>query len=181
MNNTSSMPAINSYIHALLDAKHWSRLIYVLEYLDDTDNGYGVTYLVKYLSDYTFLWSIGRACRAHGQPSFVIEALRQSLKEVEKAGDKATLISKLLIFGEFYHDFYDQDDETIRWWEEALARINEGDSDIQRRFRNNKVIYTNKTAQLYYDIAVQNFKCEQHLFSRPLSYISDARVSYQLK
>lgn len=161
MQNPSSLPAVNSYVRALINADDWDRLMYVLGFIADTNDGYGVSYLVHFFAEYPFLDGIGFACRAKDQPEFILEALRQALIEVEKSSDKSQLISKLLIFGDFCHYFYDRDDETLRLWEEGLSRISEADPAVQREYMNSKVIYTNRAAQLYFDAAVHSFQGEQ--------------------
>lgn len=151
-----SFPAATVYIQALVVAGKWKRLLYVLEYLDDSDNGFGISYLVKYFSTYDFPFNIGRACRAQGKPGFIIAALENALQEIEKSGDKSRLIERLLVFGSFYYDFYDRVDETIRLWEEALWRMNTAESSTKIMFSEAKLLYTNQIAQIYFDIAVQN-------------------------
>ncbi|KAI1274586.1 hypothetical protein F5Y07DRAFT_211773 [Xylaria sp. FL0933] len=153
-----SLPAISSYVNALIQTKNWERLIEILEYLDSVDNDYGTSYLVKVFSELSFVWHVGPACKAKECPSFVTDALELALRDVEKSGDKSALISKLLIFGDFYHDYYNKNDKTIRWWEEAIARMADADAAVQREYANTKVIYTNKLAQLYFDAAVENFE-----------------------
>ncbi|KAI1133340.1 hypothetical protein F5Y10DRAFT_274250 [Nemania abortiva] len=154
----TNQQATNTYIRALLETKKWDRLVEVLEYLDGTDNGYGISNLVKLFSESSLEWDVGRACRANGCPSFVVNALELALQDVEKSGDKSGLISKLLRFGDFYHDFCDKNDRAIRWWEEAIVRMTDADPEVQREYTNKKVAYTNKLAQLYFDEAVQNFE-----------------------
>ncbi|KAJ8130790.1 hypothetical protein O1611_g2838 [Lasiodiplodia mahajangana] len=154
----STLEATNSYIRALLEIKEWKHLIEVLDYLNRTDNGYGISNLVLFLSTSSLVWDIGPACRTLGCPLFVIDALEPALQDVERSGDKSTLISKLLQFGDFYHDFYDKNDKAIRWWEEAIARIADAEPAVQRQYVTEKVKYTNKLAQLYFDEAVQNFE-----------------------
>ncbi|KAI1302033.1 hypothetical protein F5Y03DRAFT_362543 [Xylaria venustula] len=158
MKSPFSLPAISSYVNALIQTKNWDRIIEVMEYLDGVDNDYGTSYLVKVFSELTFVWSVGPACRAKECPAFVTDALELALRDVEKSGDKSALISKLLIFGDFYHDYYDKNDKTIRWWEEAITRMTDADAAVQREYANSKVIYTNKLAQLYFDAAVENFE-----------------------
>ncbi|KAI1429139.1 hypothetical protein F5Y12DRAFT_728265 [Xylaria sp. FL1777] len=153
-----SLPAISSYVSALLKTQRWDRLIEIMEYLAGEDNGYGTSYLVKVFSELSFVEYVGPACKAKECPTFVIDALELALRDVEKSGDKSALISKLLIFGDFYHDYYDKNDKTIRWWEEAIARMADADAVVQREYTNTKVVYTNKLAQLYFDAAVENFE-----------------------
>lgn len=158
MKAPTSLPAVTSYIRALLRTKDWDKLIEVLEYLDSYENDWGTSHLVKAFSDAGFVWDVGPACRAKGCPSFVIDALELSLQDVEKSGNQSRLIRKLLVFGDFYHDFYDQNDKAIRWWDEAIARIADADPAVQREFADDKVVYTNKLARLYFDGAVRNFE-----------------------
>ncbi|KAI1169761.1 hypothetical protein F4777DRAFT_169868 [Nemania sp. FL0916] len=152
----TTLPAVTSYVNALLQRKDWDRLIEVMEYLNGVQNDYGVSYLVKAFSDLSFVWEAGPACRAKSYPAFIIDALELALQDLEKSGDKARLINKLLVFGDFYHDFYDKNDRAMHWWEEALARIADADPAVQRENANYKVYYTNKLAQLYFDEAVKN-------------------------
>ncbi|TGJ88629.1 hypothetical protein E0Z10_g27 [Xylaria hypoxylon] len=154
----TSLETITSYVNALLQTQEWDRLVEVMEYLNSHTNSYGTPYLVKAFGELPFAWDVGRACRAKGCPSFVIDALELALRDIEKSGDNSTLIYKLLVFGDLYYNFYDKDDRTIRWWEEAMARMTDADTTIQREYANTKVIYTNKLAQLYFDAAVENFE-----------------------
>ncbi|KAI0100201.1 hypothetical protein GGR51DRAFT_551683 [Nemania sp. FL0031] len=154
----TTLEALNSYIRALLQIKEWKHLMGILEYLNETDNGYGISTLVKFFSSSSLVWDVGPACRTCECPLFVIDALELALQDVENSGDKSTLISKLLHFGDFYHDFYDKNDKAIRWWEEAIARIADAEPAVQRQYVTEKVKYTNKLAQLYFDEAVQNFE-----------------------
>ncbi|KAI0424360.1 hypothetical protein F5Y09DRAFT_324588 [Xylaria sp. FL1042] len=158
MKSPFSLPAISSYVYALIQTKNWDRLIEIMQYLDGVDNDYGTSYLVKVFSELSFVWQVGPACKAKECPAFVTDALELALRDVEKAGDKSALISKLLTFGDFYHDYYDKNDKTIRWWEEAIARMADADAAVQREYANTKVVYTNKLAQLYFDAAVENFE-----------------------
>ncbi|KAJ8115755.1 hypothetical protein ONZ43_g4594 [Nemania bipapillata] len=158
MKAPTSQQAVTSYISALLQTKDWDRVMEVLEYLDDTDNGYGISHLVVAFSESSFVWDIGAACRAKGCPSFVVDALELALQDVEKSGNKSRLVSKLLEFGDFSHDFYDKNDRAMRWWEEAIARMTDADPAVQREYADRKVTYTNKLALLYFDEAVRNFE-----------------------
>lgn len=132
--------------------------MYLLEYLKDWDNGYGAAYLAKYFSEYSVPWHIGRACRAQSQPGFILDAMNQALQLVGQSGDESQLIGKLLYFGKFRNRFYDEDDEPIRLWEEALSRLSTASTVLRREWLNEKIIYKNLTAQVYFDIAVQNYK-----------------------
>ncbi|KAI0502831.1 hypothetical protein F5B22DRAFT_652677 [Xylaria bambusicola] len=154
----TSMPITKQYVRALLQIKDWARLIEILSWLDSFDNDYGVSHLVKFFSELSLAWDVGPAFRAADQPAFVIKALELALRDVEKTGDKGFLISKLLNFGDFYHDYYDRDDRTIHWWEEAIARVADADAAVQREYANRKIVYTNQLAQLYFDAAVDNFE-----------------------
>lgn len=156
--NKASLPAVHSYVCALIQAEDWDELIEVLEYLSDYDNGYGSTYLVKYLSDYELPLQIGRACRARSQPGFVLDALEEALQLVEQSGNEARLVRKLMVFGELQYRFYDQDDTPVRLWEEALSRFSTGSSDLSQELAHAKFICTNLSAQVYFDIAVQNYR-----------------------
>ncbi|KAH6880828.1 hypothetical protein B0T10DRAFT_565559 [Thelonectria olida] len=124
------------------------------------DDKYGISHLVKFFLEHEFLPDIGLACRAKGQPECILEALPQALRAIEKAEDISKLIGKLLIFGDFCYNYYDRDDEALSWWEEALSRIGQADPAIQRAYVDEKVIYTNKTAQLYFDMAVYNLQAQ---------------------
>lgn len=165
----TSLPTTESYIRALVHTKKWDRLIEILSYLDGVDNDYGTSYLVKVFSELSLAWDLGPACRDQDHPTFIVEALELALRDVEKTGDKAALISKLLTFGDFYHDYYDRNDRTMRWWEEAIARIADADAAVQREYAKTKVLYTNKLAQLYFDAAVENFEGE--LLVCPLNFL----------
>ncbi|KAI0879066.1 hypothetical protein GGS24DRAFT_486796 [Hypoxylon argillaceum] len=158
MKAPTSIEATTPYIHALVDNDDWDCLLETLEFLDSTDTGYGVSHLVKTFGETSLVLNIGRACRAKGCPSFVIDALELALQGVEKLGDKSTLVIKLLEFGDFYHDFYDNNDRAVRWWEEAIARMTDAGPAVQREYADEKVTYTNKLAQLYFDEAVHNFE-----------------------
>lgn len=160
MKAPTSIEATTPYIHALVDNDDWDCLLETLEFLDSTDTGYGVSHLVKTFGETSLVLNIGRACRAKGCPSFVIDALELALQGVEKLGDKSTLVIKLLEFGDFYHDFYDNNDRAVRWWEEAIARMTDAGPAVQREYADEKVTYTNKLAQLYFDEAVHNFEGE---------------------
>ena len=140
--------------------------MYLLDYLKDWDNGYGDTYLAKYFSEYDTPWHIGRACRAQSQPGFIIDAMNQALQLIGRSGDESWMIKKLLYFGKFRNRFYDEDDEPVRLWEEALSRLSTASTVLRRHWSQAKIIYVNLTAQVYFDIAVQNYRCE--CFSVPL-------------
>jgi hypothetical protein len=127
-----NMSAVNSYVRILLDDRNWDRLMEVLQYEADYDDKNGTSHPVKFFLKHEFLPDIGFACRAKSHPEFIIEALRQTLREIEKAGDTSKLIDKLFTFGDFCYDYYDRDNEALCWWEEALSRIGQANSAIQR-------------------------------------------------
>jgi hypothetical protein len=155
----SASLTISSYISALLTINDLDRIMYVLKYESTNDNGHGVSLLAKWIADVGISDAIGRVCRAKEQPSFIIDALKDALQDVERSGNKKLLIYRLLDFGYFCHDYYDNDEDTLRWWEEALSRIKESDDPaMQRDFRDSKIYCTNRAAQLYFDIAVKNFE-----------------------
>ncbi|KAK2603101.1 hypothetical protein N8I77_009583 [Diaporthe amygdali] len=158
--NRSSLPAVNSYMQSLIQAEDWKGVVCLLEYYVDSDDGYGATQLAKYFSEYNepCWWQMGRACRAQSQPGFILDAMNQALQRVRQSGDESSLVEKLLCFGEFRHRFYDQDDEPIRMWEEALSHLSNASTALRRRWADEKMIYTNITAQVHFDIAVQNYK-----------------------
>lgn len=132
----------------------------LFESLMDWDNGYGATFLVKYFSDYDIPMDMGYACRAKTQPGFILDAMNKALQLVEQSGDDSWLVDRFLTFGKFRYQFYDQDDEPIRLWEEALSRVS-ASADLRRRWTPQKTTYyTNITAQVYFDIAVQNHNCK---------------------
>lgn len=149
---------MDSYARCLIHAEDWSGFVDLLELLNNYDNGYGVTYLVKYLSEYAMPQHMGRACRAQGQPGFILDAMNQALKVVAQSGDEMWLVSKLLRFGEFRHRIYDEDDEPVRLWEEALSRLGSVSTALRRQWARERITYTNSIAQVYFDIAVQNYR-----------------------
>lgn len=149
---------MDSYARCLIHAEDWSGLVGLLELLNNYDNGYGVTYLVKYLSEYAMPQHMGRACRAQGQPGFILDAMNQALKVIGQSGDDIWLVSKLLRFGEFRHRIYDEDDEPVRLWEEALSRLSSASTALRRQWARERITYTNSIAQVYFDIAVQNYR-----------------------
>ncbi|GAW25703.1 putative nacht and tpr domain protein [Rosellinia necatrix] len=166
MKTPTTLQAVESYVDALLRMKDWDSIIAVMDYLDGVDNGYGISHLVKVFGDSDIAWNLGPAFRAKGCPVFIVDALELALQDVGKSGDTAKLIRKLSIFGDFYHDFYDKNDKAIRLWEEALARIADGDAAIQRNNADNKVIYANKLARLYFDMAVEILQAEPSVWRK---------------
>ncbi|POS70166.1 hypothetical protein DHEL01_v211436 [Diaporthe helianthi] len=156
--NQASLPAAHSYVCALIQAEDWPELIYLLEYLSDMDNGYGATYLAKYFSDYNPPLQIGRACRAQGQPGFVLDALDEALQLVEQSGNDSSLVGTLMVFGELQYRFYDQDDTPVRLWEEALSRLSTAGTALSQELAHAKAICINLSAQVYFDLAVQNHR-----------------------
>lgn len=151
---------MNSYIQSLVQAEDWSGVIGLLEYCRDSVNEYGVTHLAKYFSDYNVpcWWHIGRACRAQGQPGFILDAMNQALELVGQSGNESSLVERLLDFGKFRYRFYDQDYEPVRLWEEALSRLSTASKALRLEWANEEAICVRRTAQLYFDIAVQNHK-----------------------
>lgn len=151
---------MDSYVRCLVKAENWNELVNLFECLSDDCNDYGITVLAKYLGAYNVPPHMGRACRAQGQPGFILDAMNQALKVVGQSGDEMWLVSKLLIFGEIRHRAYDEDDEPIRLWEEALSRLSTASTVIRRQWAREKIIYTNSIAQVYFDIAVENHQGE---------------------
>lgn len=151
---------MNSYIQSLAQAEDWNGLVGLLEYCRDSVTEYGVTHLAKYLSDYNLpcWWHIGRACRAQGQPGFVLDAMNQALELVGQSGNEFSLIERLLDFGKFRYRFYDQDYEPVRLWEEALSRLSTASKALRREWADEEAVCVRRTAQLCFDIAVQNHK-----------------------
>lgn len=104
-----------------------------------------------------------RRATAHGTRlpgSRPLDAMNEALKIVGQSGDEMCLVSKLLMFGEIRHQIYDEDDEPIRLWEEALSRLSTASTVIRRQWAREKIIYTNSIAQVYFDVGVQNYKGE---------------------
>ena len=160
------MPCIDRYLRACIDLEKWESVIYVLKYLErwDTGNDIGAaTFLVHYLSNYSPIPGLGRAIRDRGQPPFLLDALNQTIDTVSQSGNEHLLINRLLQFADLRYAFYDQDDEPIRLYEEAVTRIRSADTSIQQAFAEQKMAYTNKLATMYFDLAVQEQKgmCRQ--------------------
>lgn len=147
-------------MRCLVQAEDWNGLMHLFKCLSEDYNYYGVTCLVNYLSEYDVPPRMGRACRVQGQPGFILDAMNQALKVVGQSGDEMGLVGKLLVFGEIRHRIYDEYDEPIRLWEEALSRLSTASTVIRRQWARDKIIYTNNIAQVYFDIAVQNYKGE---------------------
>lgn len=145
-------------MRCLIQAEDWNGLVNLFKCLSDDYNYYGVTCLINYLSEYDVPPHMGRACRAQGQPGFILDAMNEALKIVGQSGDEMCLVGKLLMFGEIRHRIYDEDDEPIRLWEEALSRLSTASTVIRRQWAREKIIYTNSIAQVYFDIAIQNYK-----------------------
>ena len=152
------MPCTDRYLRACIDLEQWKSVIYVLRYLDNWDTGNdvgGATFLVHYLTNYSLVPGLGRAIRDGGQPSFLLDALNQTIDNVSQTGNDYLLINRLLQFADLRYAFYDQDDEPIRLYEEAVTRISSADSSVQQAFAEQKMTYTNKLATMYFDLAVQ--------------------------
>lgn len=67
-------------------------------------------------------------------------------------------MSKLLRFGELRHRIYDKDDEPVRLWEEALSRLGSASTAVRRQVGTGESHIHQQIAQVYFDIAVQNFR-----------------------
>lgn len=149
-------------MRSLVQAEHFSGVISLLEDCKNLDDGHGGTKLAQYFSEFnaSWWWPMGRACRAQRQPGFILDAMNQALERVGQSGDESSLVEKLLDFGKFRYRFYDQDYEPIRLWEEALSRLNTAGTALRDVWTEERVDYTNSVAQLYFDIAVQNYKGE---------------------
>ena len=159
------MPCIDRYLRACVDLEQWGSAVYVLRYLENWDTGNdvgGATFLIHYLSNYSFIWEIGFAIREYGQPSFLFDALNQTIDTVSQIGNDHLLINRLLQFADLRYSFYDQDDEPMRLYEEAINRIRSADTSVQQAFAEQKMTYTNKLATMYFDLAVQEQKGMYH-------------------
>ncbi|KAI9713573.1 MAG: hypothetical protein M1820_000955 [Bogoriella megaspora] len=147
--------------NACINSDEWEWLIYVLRYLEDWNTGNEVgapTYLIQYLSDYSLEWGIGWAIRDQDQPAFLLDAMNQTIESASQSRHDSLLINRLLRFADFRYHFYDQEDEPMRLYEEALERLRSADAAIQREFSTSKIEYTNKLAKVYFDLAVQEQK-----------------------
>lgn len=147
-------------MQSLIQAEVWSEVIRLLEYCRDSDTGYGATHLAKYFNEFNLpcWWQMGRACRAQGQPGFILDAMNQALELAGQSGNDSSLIEKLLDFAKFRYRFYDQDHEPTHLWEEALSRLSTASTALRRAWADEEANCIRRSAQVYFDIAVQNHK-----------------------
>lgn len=147
-------------MRSLIQVEDWNRVVSLLEYCRDSDDGHGATHLARYFSEFNLpcWWQMGRACRAQRQPGFILDAMNRAIELVGQSGNESLLVEKLLDFGKFRYRFYDQDYEPIRLWEEALSRLSTASTALRSRWAEEKIVCTNSTAQVSFDIAVQSYK-----------------------
>ena len=107
------------------------------------------------------VWKVGRACRSHGRPKFVLDAIDASLKIIEESDltdPVGQLPWRLYLMGFFRLTFYGLEDEAIDLFERFLEKLAQKSEEYQGRWETHRREVVTKLAQLYLDAAVREAK-----------------------
>ncbi|TAQ86604.1 hypothetical protein B7494_g5067 [Chlorociboria aeruginascens] len=150
--------AVMQVLKALDRANKPKMIIDFLRILNDTMvEGRDYPYLVHFLRGgrrQNAFPEIGKACRAEGNPKFVLAAMDRALEVVDEAHGEKKRAKLRMRMAELRYSYYDQVDEPMRLWESAIELISEKTPSLQEVHAIERERCVNSLAQLYFDAAV---------------------------
>ena len=154
----ASIPATESYLVALASNKRWADVIRVARGIRgdeaEVNDSNLVDFLTGRLRNDNMMQILGKAARHENKPEFLMEAIMVALDRERRRGDEGTFLRSLFQVSDLCYQYYDQDEQSCRLYEECLDRIRASNRDVQRRYRDDRIYITNKLAQIHYDNAV---------------------------
>lgn len=117
------------------------------------------SWLVRFfIETHDLFGEIGQACEKQGHPIFVLEAMDEALKVLDKM-DKSLQYGKhiqlLFFIGCFCSTYYNMKEKAVALWESFLEQLSLESDDSQKMFAGQRRFTMNNLAWLYFDAAVE--------------------------
>ena len=113
-----------------------------------------VNFLTSRLRNNNIMQILGKVARHENKPEFLMEAIMVALDRERRSAGEDTFLHSLFEVSDLCYQYYDQNEQSCRLYEECLDRIRASNDDVQRRYREKRVHITNRLAQIHYDNAV---------------------------